>query len=175
MSRRGCIRPIFSARWDNERGHDLEGGVEHRGLPSDVGTAADGGSRVRHLQHYDWRQYDVHWAPFEEQGAVFLVFLDEPAALADFLGAKSQFFKRFDIEENEILSVMITELDTTILHVSERHALTFRECVVGEAIGPEVAQARVQLRFGLRRAADVELLDRLWDASEHQDHPTFEL
>jgi hypothetical protein len=67
----------------------------------------------------------VHHASLEEQGAVFFVFLDEPVALADLLGAEVQFFKRFDVGENELLSDMITELDAAVLHVGERHALAF--------------------------------------------------
>ena len=115
----------FFAGGDEERDHDFQAGVETGGLPGGVRTTADGGSRVRHLQRYGRRQYDVHQASFEEQGAVFFVFFHEPAALADLLGAEGQFFKRFDIGENEILSVLITELDTAVLHVGEWHALAF--------------------------------------------------
>jgi hypothetical protein len=47
--------------------------------------------------------------------------------------------------------------------------------VVDEAAGPQVAQARVQLGFGLGRAAGVEPFEHLWNAAKHQDHAAFEL
>ena len=46
--------------------------------------------------------------------------------------------------------------------------------MLGEVTSPQVAQAGVQLGFGLSRAADVELFEHLWDAAEHQDHAAFE-
>src|SRR6516165_4430821 len=115
----GRLDPDSFARGDEERDHDFQASVETGGLPGGVRTTADGRSGVRHVQRDGRRQHNIHRTSLEEHGAVFFVFLHEPAALADLLGAKGQFFKRFDVGENVILSVMITELDTAVLHVGE--------------------------------------------------------
>src|SRR5215831_8292758 len=121
----GRVDADFFAGGDEERDLDFQASVETGGLPGGIRSTADGRSGLRHLQRHGRRQHNVNQASLEEQGAVFFVFPYEPAALADLLGVEGQFFKRFDIGENEILSVMITELDAPMLHVGERHALAF--------------------------------------------------
>ena len=133
-----------------------------------------GRSGIHHLKRHVRRQHNVQQAPVEQQGAVFHVFLDEPAAVADLFGAEGQFLERFDIGEDVILPVMIAELDAAVLHVGDRHAFAFRKGVVREPAGLQMAQPRVQFVFGLGGAADVELLQHLRSAVQQQDHAAFE-
>jgi hypothetical protein len=60
-------------------------------------------------------------AAVDEQGAVFFVFFDEPAAFANLLSAERQLFEGFGIGENVILAIMITEPGSTVLRVGDGH------------------------------------------------------
>ena len=73
---------------DEQRHHDLQAGLQLGFLPGGVHAAADRGRGIHHLQDHLRRQDDVDEIPFEEQGLVFLVFLDKPPAFARQLGWK---------------------------------------------------------------------------------------
>jgi len=56
--------------------------------------------RFHYLERYLRRQYDVQQLAIQPQGFVFLVLLEEPAAVTELFVAELELIERLDINEN---------------------------------------------------------------------------
>ena len=117
-----------------------------------------GGGGIHHLQDHLRRQDDVDEIPFEEQGLVFLVLLDEPAALARQLGWKVHLLEGLRVHERVGIALFVTELHHAVLKLANGHPLILGKGAIKDAAGLEIAQADVELVPGLGGAGGVRVL-----------------
>ena len=137
----------------------LQAGLQLGFLPGGVDAAADRWRSVHHLQGHLRRQDDVDEIPFEEQGLVFLVLLDEPAAFARQLGWKVHLLEGLRVHERVGIALLVAELHQAVLKLADGHPLILGKGAIKDAAGLEVAHADVQLVPGLGGAGGVKVLE----------------
>ena len=109
------------------------------------------------------------------QGFVFLVLLEEPAAVTELFVAELELIERLYICEDASVALSVAVSSAAGFQRGHGHALAFGKNPVNDAACREVAQAGVEFMSGLGGAAGVHILNDMRRAIQHHNHLAFKL